>query len=225
MYAKNGNLKDAQRVFEKMVTHDIITWNVMIGTLAEQGLGHKAFALFFKMNQEGFIPNASAEALGWVEETHKHALKTGLGSNVQVVKALFHMYAKIGRIEEAQKLFDKMVDHNVTTWNVMIGLLAKQGHGHESLFLLHQMQERGIVPTTTTFVNILNLCARVQCVEWMQEIHRHALEVGFELDIHVGNSLIHIYTKSGSIEDAQRVFDKMVERDVITWNMMMSRFA
>ncbi|KAG0610284.1 hypothetical protein M758_7G053600 [Ceratodon purpureus] len=236
MYAKSGSLEDARKVFDRMVTRDVITWNVMIGGLAEQGHGHEAFSLFLKMKQGGFTPdaitfasllnpNSSEGALGWVKEAHRHALKAGLGSNVRVGTAFFHMYAKISKYDEARKLFDRMVDRDVMTWNVIIGLVAEQGLGYEALSLLLQMQRGGVVPTATTFVNILNPRVRVGGVEWVTEVHRHASEAGFESDIRVGNSLIHMCAKSGSIEEALRQFNKMVDRDLFTWNVMIGGLA
>ncbi len=38
----------------------------------------------------------------------------------------------------------------------------------------------------------------------------------------MGCSLVHVYAKCGSMEDAQRVFNKMPSRDVATWTAMIS---
>jgi len=42
-----------------------------------------------------------------------------------------------------------------------------------------------------------------------------------ETDVFVGNSLVDIHAKCGSMEDAQRVFDKMPSWNVVTWTAMM----
>jgi pentatricopeptide repeat protein len=62
-------------------------------------------------------------------------------------------------------------------------------------------------------------------LEWVKEVHSHALEAGFESDVRVGNALVHMYAKSGSIEDARLVFDRMEERNGITWNAMIGGLA
>jgi hypothetical protein len=48
-----------------------------------------------------------------------------------------------------------------------------------------------------------------------------ARKVRFELDLCVGNGLVHMYEKCGSMDDAQLVFERMEERDVITWTVMI----
>ena len=38
-------------------------------------------------------------------------------------------------------------------------------------------------------------------------------------------TLVHMYAKCGSIEDAAVVFDRMKERNIITWNVMIGAYA
>ncbi|CAK9201053.1 unnamed protein product [Sphagnum jensenii] len=54
-----------------------------------------------------------------------------------------------------------------------------------------------------------------------KQIHEQIIQSGFESDLFVGSSLIDMYAKCGSIEDAQRVFDRMPTRDVAAWNAML----
>jgi pentatricopeptide repeat protein len=46
-----------------------------------------------------------------------------------------------------------------------------------------------------------------------------------EADVFVGNSLIDMYEKCGSMEDAQRVFNEMPSRNVVSWTAMLQGFA
>jgi pentatricopeptide repeat protein len=43
-----------------------------------------------------------------------------------------------------------------------------------------------------------------------------AREAGFELDLCVGNVLVHMYAKCGNMDDARLAFHRMEDRDVIT---------
>ena len=236
IYAKCGSIDDARLAFDKMEERDVVTWNVMIGGLAEHGCGQEAYELFLQMQREGFNPNAityisilnacaSAGALEWVKEVHTHAREAGFESNVRVGSALVHMYAKCGSIDDARLAFDKMEERNVVTWNVMIGGLAEHGCRHEAYELFLQMQREGFKPNAITYMSILNACASAGALEWVKEVHRHAREAGFESDVRVGNALVHMYAKCGSIDDARLAFDKMEERDVVTWNVMIGGLA
>ena len=236
MYAKCGSIDDARLAFDKMKERDVVTWNVMIGGLAEHGCGHEAYDLFLQMKREGFKPNAityisilnacaSAGALEWVKEVHTHAREAGFESNVRVGSALVHMYAKCGSIDDARLAFDKMEERDVVTWNVMIGGLAEHGCGHEAYELFLQMKREGLKPDAFTYASILNACASAGALEWVKEVHTHARAAGFESDVRVGSALVHMYAKCGSIADARLAFDKMEERDVVTWNVMIGGLA
>ena len=236
MYAKCGSIDDARLAFDKMEERDVVTWNVMIGGLAEHGCGHEAYELFLQMKREGFKPNAityisilnacaSAGALEWVKEVHTHAHEAGFESNVRVGSALVHMYAKCGSIDDARLAFDKMEERNVVSWNVMIGGLAEHGCGHEAYELFLQMKRDGLKPDAFTYASILNACASAGALEWVKEVHRHARAAGFESDVRVGSALVHMYAKCGSIDDARLAFDKMEERNVVTWNVMIGGLA
>ena len=236
MYSKSGSIDDARLVFNKMKDRNVVTWNIMIGGLAQHRCGQEAFSLFLQMQREGFVPDettylsilcasASAGALEWVKEVHTHAVKSGLGSDLRVCNALVHMYAKSGSVDDARLVFDEMNDRDVVTWNAMIGGLAQHGCGQEAFSLFLQMQREGLVPDATTYTNILNVCANTDSCKWVKNVHSHAVRAGLDIDLRVGNAFINMYIKGDSINDAQLVFDKMVKRNVTTWNSMISGLA
>ncbi|CAM6084194.1 unnamed protein product [Calypogeia fissa] len=236
MYAKSGSIDDARLVFDRLETRNVQTWTAMIGGFAEHGCGEEAYLLFLRMRQEGFEPDAitytsilnasaSAGALERVKEVHGHVIEAGLESDVRVANALVHMYAKSGSIDDARLVFDRMEKRDVVTWNAMIGGLAKHGYGHEAYQLFLKMREEGFEPNAITYLSILNASASAAALEWLQGVHGHASKAGLESDVRVGNALIHMYAKSGSIEDARLVFDSMEKRDLVTWNVMIGGLA
>jgi pentatricopeptide repeat protein len=151
--------------------------------------------------------------------------------------ALVHAYAKCGDIDDAREVFDRIEERNVTTWNTMIGGLAQHGCGREAYELFLQMQREdqpGIscVPDATTYVSILNpSCASEEglgTLEWVKKVYRNFREASgyLELDLRVGNALVYMYAKSGSIDDVREVIDRMEEsRDIITWTVTMGAYA
>ena len=132
---------------------------------------------------------------------------------------------KSGSIDDARLVFDRMVERDVVTWTVMIGGLAQHGFGYEAFSLFLQMQKGGFVPNAITYVSILSAFASAGAVKWVKEVHSHALRAGLESDLRVGTALVNMYAKSGSIDDARLVFDRMVVRDVVTWTVMIGGLA
>jgi pentatricopeptide repeat protein len=68
---------------------------------------------------------------------------------------------------------------------------------------------------------VINACGDLEALADSRLVHEQLIQSGFESDVFVGNSLIAMYAKCGSIEDAWRVFHNMPSRDVVTWNAMV----
>ena len=232
MYAKCGSIEEARQAFDNLTNRNVVSWTAMVGANAGSGRGVEAYDLYLKMKEEGFQPDAvtyisllndcaSTGALEWVKDVHRHILEGGYESDVRVGNALVHMYAKSGSIEDAAVVFDRMKERDLITWNVMIGAYAGSCRGVVAYDLYLKVKEEGFQPDAVTYMSLLNDCASTGALEWVKDVHRHILEGGHESDVRVGNALVHMYAKSGSIEDAQLVFERMEECDVMTWNIMI----
>jgi len=57
-YAKCGSIEDVWRVFNKMLSQDVVTWIAMILGLVKCGQGQKVLELFQQMQQECVQPNS-----------------------------------------------------------------------------------------------------------------------------------------------------------------------
>jgi pentatricopeptide repeat protein len=63
--------------------------------------------------------------------------------------------------------------------------------------------------------------ASVGALEEGRSVHVQIVQSGLESEVFVGSSLVDMYAKCGSIEDAWRVFNKMPSRDVVSWSAMI----
>ncbi len=102
---------------------------------------------------------------------------------------------------------------------------VQSGQGKKGLELFRQMQQEGVQPDSVTIVAVLNACASVVALEEGRSVHQQIVEHEWDSDIFVMNSLIDMYAKCGSMEDAWRVFSKMPSRDVVTWTVILGGCA
>ncbi|XP_057825853.2 pentatricopeptide repeat-containing protein At4g02750 [Cryptomeria japonica] len=58
-----------------------------------------------------------------------------------------------------------------------------------------------------------------------KRIHVQRTQMGVAIDKLVENTLIKMYVKCASLADARKVFDKMSERDVCSWTLMIAAYA
>ncbi|XP_024522710.1 pentatricopeptide repeat-containing protein At1g11290, chloroplastic-like [Selaginella moellendorffii] len=171
-------------------------------------------------------------------ELHSRLAKCGYEADAFVASSLMDMYSNCGSIREARQVFGRTKNHDVVAWNTIIMGHAQNGDGEMALELFYQMQrEAGLPPNARTFVAAINACAalaskekeaggkKVSSLERGAAIHSQAMESGCCLDIFVANSLIDMYSKCGSLEEARRVFDGMEQRNIVSWTSMIMGYA
>ncbi|KAH9288069.1 hypothetical protein KI387_032186, partial [Taxus chinensis] len=100
----------------------------------------------------------------------------------------------------------------------------RHGFSHEALTLFHQMQQTGIEPNQFTFASILPACAKIRALEQGMDIHRSIMERGFLSDVVIASALVDMYAKCGSIHKARELFDKMPQRNAVSWSAMIAGY-
>ncbi|KAJ7540609.1 hypothetical protein O6H91_10G022800 [Diphasiastrum complanatum] len=85
----------------------------------------------------------------------------------------------------------------------MIAGYAQNGLGKEALGLYEQMKQEVVQPDNVTFVLLLKACGSLEALEQGKQLHSDIIKRGFQSDVIVGNTLVDMYAKCGSTEDAR----------------------
>ncbi|XP_061365080.1 pentatricopeptide repeat-containing protein At1g15510, chloroplastic isoform X2 [Gastrolobium bilobum] len=144
--------------------------------------------------------------------------------SLQVGNALLSMFVRFGNMVDAWFVFGRMEERSVFSWNVLVGGYAKAGFFDEAMDLYHRMLWVGVRPDVYTFPCVLRTCGGMPDLVRGREVHVHVMRYGFESNVDVVNALITMYVKCGDINTARLVFDKMPNRDRISWNAMISGY-
>eukprot|EP01018_Ginkgo_biloba_P030196 Gb_04417 [translate_table: standard] len=236
LYSKCMTIENAHHVFDRMSPRDDVTWNAMIAGYAQNGHCDEALKLFGQMKMAGLKPNSvtiasilpscsSLAALQQGKEIHAYIIRSGIESDAFVGSALIDMYSKCGSVDMAQKFFNQMSEIDVVLWSAMIAGYAQNGLSYEALKLFQCLQLTGVKPNSVTIASILPACANLAALQQGKEIHSYIIRNGFESEFFVGSSLIDMYAKCGSVDIACIVFDKMPQRDVVSWNAMITGYS
>lgn len=99
------------------------------------------------------------------------------------------------------------------------------GFYRKAMVLYAQMLDLGIRPDNFTFPFVFKACGCVEDLDFGVGVHYNAVDFGYELDVFVANSLIAMYGRCGRSELAREVFDKMPERNVVSWSSIIGAYA
>ncbi|CAN1230087.1 Pentatricopeptide repeat-containing protein DOT4, chloroplastic [Linum grandiflorum] len=139
---------------------------------------------------------------------------------------LVFMYVSCGELSQGRLVFDDVANDKVFLWNLMLNEYAKLEEFAECLYLFRKMLDEGIAADSYTFSCILKCFAASGSVKEGEWIHGYLLKFGFDFaSCSVANSLMSFYFKAKKVESARKVFDEMPQRDVISWNSMMSGYV
>ncbi|KAJ1701343.1 hypothetical protein LUZ63_001122 [Rhynchospora breviuscula] len=76
-------------------------------------------------------------------------------------------------------------------------------------------------PDRFTFPPVIKSCCYLCDVEAGVRIHKDAERLGLVGDLAISNALVFMYGKCGDVAAAQKVFDGMSERNVVSWTAMI----
>ncbi|XP_057544327.1 pentatricopeptide repeat-containing protein At2g13600 [Amaranthus tricolor] len=242
-YEQNGPVREAIEVFVKMMDHgfepDEVTLASVVSACATLKLvreGREIHALVMKRDKfrnDMILSNALVDMYskcGRIKEAG-FIFQNMRSRNVISVTTMVSGYAKAASVETANSLFMKMVDKNIVAWNALMAGYAQNGENEKALSLFQLLKRESVFPSHYTFANLLNACANLADLNFGIQVHVHLLKHGIcfclrpECDIFVGNALIDLYMKCGSVQEALRVFHSMVERDLVSWNAMIVGYA
>ncbi|XP_007215675.1 pentatricopeptide repeat-containing protein At5g15300 [Prunus persica] len=197
-HANCGDLKIASELFDASAKRDVVPWSALTAGYARRGKLDEARQLFDEMPVKDLV--------SW---------------NVMITG-----YGKQGEMESARKLFDKVPERDVVTWNAMIAGYVLCGSNEQALQMFEEMRSLGEKPDEVTMLSLLSACTDIGDLDVGQKIHSALLEMGRgDMSIILGNALIDMYSKCGSIERAVEVFQKMRDKDVSSWNSVIGGLA
>ncbi|XP_058199768.1 pentatricopeptide repeat-containing protein DOT4, chloroplastic [Rhododendron vialii] len=168
---------------------------------------------------------ADFKSLDEGRKVHSFIDSCGIEMQNALAPKLAFMYLSCGDLREGRRVFDRMANEKVFLWNMLLSEYAKIGNFEESIMLYERMVEFGVEANSYTFSCILKCLAAKKSVVKGERVHGYLLKLGFGAYNTVVNSLIAFYFKCGRTESARKLFDELCDRDVITWNSMISGYT
>ncbi|OWM62666.1 pentatricopeptide repeat-containing protein At5g16860 [Punica granatum] len=222
----------------------VFWWNMLIRRSVHLGLNGDVLGLFRDMMRLGwqpdhytfpFVVKACGDLPSLRAGASVHGLACGLGfdSNVFVSNSMVAMYGRCGELDTAKKMFDEMLARGITdvvSWNSIVAAYIQAGDAVKAIDLFDRMVKRmmsdfSIRPDVISLANILPAIASVGSSERGKQVHCYAIRSGLFKNVFVGNALLDMYAKCAMLKEANRVFEQMRVKDVVSWNAMVTGYS
>lgn len=162
-----------------------------------------------------------------LKNVHAQIIVGGHEENQFLATNLIGMYVELSasNLEDARKVFDKLLDKDVFCWNVVIKCYANKGPFVEALHVFDEMRLSGITPNRYTYPLVLKACGTEEAHKKGQVIHGHIVKSGLDFDLYVGNALVTFYAKCKEVGVSRRIYDGILQKDIVSWNSMISGYT
>ncbi|KAL9242208.1 hypothetical protein vseg_016229 [Gypsophila vaccaria] len=235
MYGKFGYLQFAQAVFNEMLTRDLVSWNSIIAAYEQNDDANCAIRFFREMQCHGFNPDiltlvSLASSVAQLGDHRNSKLLHGyitrrayLMGNIILGNAVLDMYAKLGMLDFALHVFEKIPKKDIISWNTLIAGYSQNGLGNEAIEAFSDLTACvDVSPNQGTWVSVLPACSHLGALQYGMMIHGRVIKISFNLDAYVATCLIDMYGKCGRLDDALSLFYQIPRTSSVLWNAIIS---
>uniref|UniRef100_A0A7N2R7B5 Pentatricopeptide repeat-containing protein n=2 Tax=Quercus lobata TaxID=97700 RepID=A0A7N2R7B5_QUELO len=235
-YAQFHDLHSVIRVFNTLEEPHTIAWNLIMKSHLDSGLFYSALLLYKTMRRLGVahdsftfpIVNQAVSSLQsdvmYGEMVHCVSTKMGFGFDVYFCNTMIEVYLKCGCVDYARKLFDAMSQRDLVSWTSMISGYVGEGSVGSAFILFQEMMVKS-EPNSVTLMAMLQACCAIESLIYGMQLHGYAMKSGLAIDGSVQNSILKMYTRTGSVEEVEIFFSKIDRKDEVSWNILISYYA
>ncbi|RAL50461.1 hypothetical protein DM860_016928 [Cuscuta australis] len=147
-------------------------------------------------------------------------------NSIRVLNSILAMYARCGELHDAVKVFENMPVRDTVSWNSMISGFIRNGELEMGFEYFKDLMTLGVgLFDHASLTTILSACDKAQLLSVIRMVHGLVFLSGYEMVVSVGNALVTAYFRCRCLDSGMRVFNEMVEKNVITWTAVISGLA
>ncbi|XP_023768602.1 pentatricopeptide repeat-containing protein At1g11290, chloroplastic [Lactuca sativa] len=236
LFCKYGSLTEATRVFEPIENKNDALYHTMLKGYAQNSSIFDGLSFYCRMIEDGVQPvvyNFTYLLKGCGEnclvkngkQVHAQLILNGHEGDVYAMTCVVNMYAKCRLIDDAHKVFVRLPERDLVSWNTIIAGYAQNGFAGRAIELVSQMQDEQLKPDPITIISVLPAVGNLGYSTIGKSIHGYIFRSGYERLSNVLTALLDMYLKCGSLSIARVIFNKMSVRNVVSWNIMIDGYA
>ncbi|CAA7035654.1 unnamed protein product [Microthlaspi erraticum] len=156
---------------------------------------------------------------------HGHMIKSAFKPYPFLLNNLMNMYCKCQDLGFARKLFEKMPERNIRSFNCLISGYTQMGFYEEAMGLFLDAKDYNLKLDEFTYAGALGFCGERCDLDLGKLLHGLVVVNGLAQQVFVVNLLINMYCKCGKVDLAMSLFDRSDEKDQASWNSLISGYV
>ncbi|KAG8378607.1 hypothetical protein BUALT_Bualt07G0003100 [Buddleja alternifolia] len=158
-----------------------------------------------------------------LQQLHSLFVKTATPLSILPLSRVASVCALTPFFTYAQQIFQQLDRSEIFMWNCCLRDFAESDSPFDAILLFYQLRSHNICPDSFTCSFVLKACVQLLDLSHGRIIHGFIEKLGLQLNLVLQNVIVHLYASCGEISDAILLFDKMPQRDVVTWNTMITQ--
>ncbi|XP_071712010.1 putative pentatricopeptide repeat-containing protein At3g11460, mitochondrial [Rutidosis leptorrhynchoides] len=234
MYTKFADLRSCYELFNSIPSRDAALWNSILSCSIESGFVDDSLYLLTEMQLDGVQINERTVVIllglcvqisdGLVngKSLHAYAFKIGEERNSHIENCLVNMYSMFNHIEDATRIFIKIKEVNVISYNVFVSGLVYNKLNVQACEIFVQMLDLEMKPNSQTITLIISAIDSRELLNIGRSIHGYVTKCGVHVDASLNSALTEMYMDCDDEESGMTLFENYPDKDLISWNSLMS---
>ncbi|KAL3569263.1 hypothetical protein D5086_029153, partial [Populus alba] len=167
----------------------------------------------------------SCTTLSHLKIIHAHLIRAHTIFDVFAASCLISISIDKNLLDYAAQVFYQIQNPNIFIYNSFIRGFSGSKDPDKSFHFYVQSKRNGLVPDNLTYPFLVKACTQNGSLDMGIQAHGQIIRHGFDNDVYVQNSLVTMYSTLGDVTSARKLFDKMPEKNLVTWSVMISGYA
>ncbi|KAK9286196.1 hypothetical protein L1049_014580 [Liquidambar formosana] len=160
-----------------------------------------------------------------LKQVHACFIKTSTPLSVLPLLRVGFVCAFTSSFSYAQQIFERVGKPEIFVWNSCLKAFAEGDSPIDAILLFYRLRQFDVFIDSFTCSFVLKACSQLLDVSNGRIVHAFVEKLGFQSNLFLQNTILHLYSSCGAMGDAQMLFENMSQRDVVTWNIMVTQLV
>ncbi|CAN1306834.1 Pentatricopeptide repeat-containing protein At5g06540 [Linum perenne] len=233
-----GFLDYAVRVSRQVLNPNLFIFNALIRGFSSSRDPSQSFRFYIHSRRLGIFPDnltypflvkscSEMSSLEMGAQAHGEIVVHGFENDLFVQNSLVNMYAHLGEIISARRVFDgslkQLPEKDALSWTALISGFAMHGYANKAVDYFSKMISTGISPREITFTAVLSACSHGGLVEKGWEIFNTMKEdYNVEPRLEHYGCIVDLLGRAGKLEEAEKfILEMPIEPNAPIWGALL----